>query len=111
MALSPGRIGPEGRGNALSRQVTYRNVGFEAYNDAGGRMQLQHREWEMLLALATGQGWNPLPGRNYAEGGQVFEVEARHLTAALKRALPDIPGFYADGLSGEGRSTSAGTLP
>lgn len=85
--------------------------GYEAYNDAGGRMQLQHREWEMLLALATGQVWNPLPSRNYAEGGRVLEVEDLHLTAALKRALPDIPGFYADGLAEEGRPTSTGTFP
>ena len=74
-------------------------------------MQLLHREWEMLLALATGQGWEPVPGRNYAEGGRVSEVEARHLTTALERALPDIPGFYADGLAEEERPTGARTFP
>jgi hypothetical protein len=86
-------------------------VGYEVFNETGGHMQLLHREWEMLLELATRQGWRPAPSRYYAEGGRVFEVEARHLTAALKRALPDIPGFYADDLAGEERGATARTLP
>jgi hypothetical protein len=61
---------------------------------SGQRLSLSSREWEMLLSLAERNDWEPVESRDYFQG-MVFEVEAFRMAAAIKRAMPDVPTFYA----------------
>ena len=40
---------------------------------------------------------------NYARGGRIGEMEARRMSAAVLRRLPDVPTFLADGYTTETR--------
>ena len=73
----------------------------------GESMSLLHREWELLLVLAQRYGWDPERGNidRYAEGGRVSREDAASMAAAIRRALPDVPVFLADGLTEEERRT------
>jgi hypothetical protein len=75
-------------------------MSYELHNDAGEHMQLLRGEWEMLLELARLEGWVPARGDldHYASGGTVSLVDAAGLAAAIRRALPNVPAHYADGL-------------
>ena len=65
------------------------------------------REWELLLVLAERYGWRPAKGRNYGRGGRFFHMDAVGMSAALFRALVDIPHSYADGYTDEERLRAA----
>jgi hypothetical protein len=80
-------------------------MSYELHNDAGEHMQLLRGEWEMLLELARLEGWVPARGDldHYASGGTVSLVDAAGLAAAIRRALPNVPAHYADGLAEEDR--------
>src|SRR5829696_7743913 len=81
-------------------------MSYELHNDAGEHMQLLRGEWEMLLELARLEGWVPARGDldHYASGGTVSLVDAAGLAAAIRRALPNVPAHYADGLAEEDRN-------
>jgi hypothetical protein len=70
-------------------------------------IRMLHREWELLLVLAERYGWHPAKGRNYARGGRFFHMDAVGMSAALSRALLDIPHSYADGYTEEERLRAA----
>lgn len=68
---------------------------YELINATSGqRLRLSSREWEMLLNLAERNDWKPVERRDYFQG-KVPEVEAFTMAAAIKRAMPDVPTFYA----------------
>ena len=68
---------------------------YELINATSGqRLRLSGREWEMLLNLAERNDWKPVERRDYFQG-KVPEVEAFTMAAAIKRAMPDVPAFYA----------------
>ncbi len=65
-------------------------------------MRLLPREWQMLLIFAKRKEWEPERGDigHYAQGGVVVSgTDAAGIAAAVERALPDVPAFYADGLT------------
>jgi hypothetical protein len=76
-------------------------MSYELTNDSGGEMRLLPREWQMLLILAKLKEWEPERGDigHYAQGGVVSGTDAAGIAAAVERALPDVPAFYADGLT------------
>ncbi|MCA1716232.1 MAG: hypothetical protein LC781_04990 [Actinobacteria bacterium] len=83
-------------------------MAYELTNTTTGKgIRMLHREWELLLDLAERYGWRPAKGRDYARGGRFFHMDAVGMSAALARALPDIPLFYIDGLTEEERSRAA----
>jgi hypothetical protein len=61
---------------------------------SGLRMRLSSRDWEMLLVLAERNDWERVWERDYHQG-RVAEIQARSMAAAIKRAMPDVPTFYA----------------
>jgi hypothetical protein len=69
-------------------------------------MHVLHREWEMLLELARMKGWEAERGDvdRYASGGPISRTDASGMAAAIRRALPDVPAHYADGLTEEERT-------
>jgi LPXTG-motif cell wall-anchored protein len=72
-------------------------MAYELRNTTTGEdMRMLHREWELLLVLAERYDWRPAKGRNYARGGRFFHMDAIRMSAALSRALLDIPYSYAD---------------
>ena len=80
-------------------------MSYELTNDSGAEMRLLPREWQMLLILAKLKEWEPERGDigHYAQGGVVSGTDAAGIAAAVERALPDVPAFYADGLTEEER--------
>ena len=81
---------------------------YELRNTATGEdMRMLHRKWELLLVLAERYGWRPAKGRNYARGGTFFHMDAVRMSAALSRALLDIPHSYAHGYTEEERLRAA----
>src|SRR4028118_234543 len=83
-------------------------MAYELRNTATGEdMRMLHREWELLLVLAERYDWRPAKGRNYARGGRFFHMDAVRMSAALSRALVDIPHSYADGYTEEERLRAA----
>jgi hypothetical protein len=73
----------------------------------GEDMRMLHMEWELLLVLAERYGWRPAKGRNYVRGGRFFHMDAVNMSAALSRALLEIPHSYADGYTEEERLRAA----
>ncbi len=83
-------------------------MAYELKNTANAEgMRMLHREWELLLDLAERYGWRRAKGRDYARGGKFFHMDAVGMSAALARALPDIPLVYINGLTEEERSRAA----
>ena len=69
---------------------------YELTNPTQGySTHLSAREWELLLALAERYGWQPEPGKNYAQEGTIGDAEAAEMATAVKNALRDVPVFYA----------------
>jgi hypothetical protein len=83
-------------------------MAYELRNTTTGEdMRMLHREWELLLVLAERYDWRPAKGRNYARGGRFFHMDAVRMSAALSRALLEIPHSYADGYTEQERLRAA----